>query len=375
MERNLIIERKKELSLIYQGLDKYNNVIIEGPGGIGKTTLVKLFIESNQSDFDEINYLYGYELELEKGKMKILRNELAHNLNAKKNILWVIDEFESIASLEIKREILTLIREGRKFNQKVILTTRSDSIEEEFKANSFLIQLGGFNHNEAIELIKKNLQYLPVEQSDDLPKLIDFLEGNPLTISLASQYILHNNVSVSEILRLLQREIRFKGLLFDEYGNPINEYHGRQNRIITDIQIVNSELLNKVHQNPNLVYEISPRQFEELVADLLSREGYNVTLTKATRDGGKDLFIAENTFLGNFLFYVECKKYRPEIPVGVKLVRELYGTVMADKATAGILVTSSYFSKDAKEYREKIRNQISLIDYINLNKWINSIKR
>ena len=56
------------------------------------------------------------------------------------------------------------------------------------------------------------------------------------------------------------------------------------------------------------------------------------------------------------------------------MVRELYGTIMADKVTAGILVTSSYFSPDAHEFREKIKNQISLIDYIKLQQWFNNLR-
>lgn len=43
---------------------------------------------------------------------------------------------------------------------------------------------------------------------------------------------------------------------------------------------------------------------------------------------------------------------------------------MADKATAGVLVTSSYFSKPALEFEEKVKSQLSLHDYYDLKKWI-----
>ena len=66
------------------------------------------------------------------------------------------------------------------------------------------------------------------------------------------------------------------------------------------------------------------------------------------------------------VFYAECKKYAPKYPVGVGLVRELYGTVMADRATAGILVTSSYFTNGAREFRGSIKAQMNLIDYTEL---------
>jgi restriction endonuclease Mrr len=118
---------------------------------------------------------------------------------------------------------------------------------------------------------------------------------------------------------------------------------------------------------------MSPRQFEELVAELLSKEGFEVNLTKVTRDGGKDIFIAHNNRIGDFLYYIECKRYGIGNPIGVNLVRELYGTVSHDRATAGMLVTTSYFSPDALDFVRKIKHQISLKDYIMLQDWINSV--
>jgi len=104
--------------------------------------------------------------------------------------------------------------------------------------------------------------------------------------------------------------------------------------------------------------------------NLWRKGGYKVDLTKATRDGGKDLIIANHSDIGNFIFYVECKKYSPTIPVGVNLVRELAGTVLADRVTAGIMVTSSYFSPDAINYSTQVKHQLSLIDYLKLKDWI-----
>ena len=114
------------------------------------------------------------------------------------------------------------------------------------------------------------------------------------------------------------------------------------------------------------MYEITPRQFEELVCELFERKGYNVRLTRQTRDGGKDLIVLNNSILGDLMIYAECKRYSQKYPVNVGLVRELYGTIEADKATAGIMVTTSYFSKDARKFREKINGRMHFIDYSEL---------
>ena len=141
-----------------------------------------------------------------------------------------------------------------------------------------------------------------------------------------------------------------------------------------DIKVVTHSLMNQVASNPQILQEITPRQFEELVCELFEKEGNHVELTKQTRDGGKDLIILNNSSLGDFVIYAECKKRAPKYPVNVGFVRELYGTVNADNATAGIMVTTSYFSRDARKYQEKIKSRMSLIDYSELMKRIMACK-
>jgi len=96
-------------------------------------------------------------------------------------------------------------------------------------------------------------------------------------------------------------------------------------------------------------------------------------VTQPTKDGGKDLVVIENNFLGGFLVYVECKKFRQDRPVGVNLVRELYGTVSADNATAGMLATSSYFSKEAIKFQETIPHRMKLVDFNQLIRHLEGI--
>lgn len=136
--------------------------------------------------------------------------------------------------------------------------------------------------------------------------------------------------------------------------------------IKNDINVITRSLLEKVASKPEILYEITPRQFEELVCELFERKGYNVRLTRQTRDGGKDLIILSNSILGELMIYAECKRYSQKHPVNVGLVRELYGTIEADKATAGIMVTTSYFTKDARKFQEKISGRMNFIDYSEL---------
>lgn len=137
--------------------------------------------------------------------------------------------------------------------------------------------------------------------------------------------------------------------------------------------------VNNIRESVRMVREMAPLRESawKSIQDMIFFEDKTISSyeqnkdTPQTRDGGKDLFILEDRTLGKFLYYLECKKLAPHRPVGVRMVRELYGTVMRDRATAGILVTSSYFSDPSKDFTEAISNQMSLIDY---NKLCNIIK-
>jgi HJR/Mrr/RecB family endonuclease len=145
--------------------------------------------------------------------------------------------------------------------------------------------------------------------------------------------------------------------------------------IIRDIKVINGTLLKLVEKDPGMMHKLRPVEFETLVAEIFDKKGYHVSLTKQTRDGGKDLIVVENKMLGDFLIYVQCKRNAKDRPVGVNIVRELYGSVIADRATAGILVTSSYFSPDAEDFTSKIKHQMSLADYLKLCEWIKGLSK
>jgi len=137
-------------------------------------------------------------------------------------------------------------------------------------------------------------------------------------------------------------------------------------RIIT----ANDDLIMKLKRRPGDLYKISPRQFEEVIADLLGDMGMDVELTPATRDGGKDILAYMTTEIGRFLCLVEAKQHSESRPVGVSLVRSLFGTLVDHKATAGMLVTTSRFSDPAKAFQRRHTYQLSLKDYQDVVSWI-----
>ena len=116
-------------------------------------------------------------------------------------------------------------------------------------------------------------------------------------------------------------------------------------------------------RDPDLVYAVEPWEFERFVADVFRSHGFNANVTQKTRDGGKD--IVADFEMGGVLYttYFECKRYNPRRPVGVNVVRELFSVLQKECVDKGVIVTTSYFTRDAKEEVKQLNGRIKLIDY------------
>lgn len=153
-------------------------------------------------------------------------------------------------------------------------------------------------------------------------------------------------------------------------GAPLRDEDPRFTAHVARLVEVSDDVLRWLAEDPRRAHELNPREFERVVAELLTRQGYSVELTRPTRDGGFDIRAASDGALGSFLYLVECKKYAEGNPVGVEVVRSLAGVVHATGATAGILVTTSSFTRDAREFRRTIEHQMSLRQFEELATWL-----
>jgi len=104
------------------------------------------------------------------------------------------------------------------------------------------------------------------------------------------------------------------------------------------------------------LYDLTWKEFEELVADAYRGQGYTVEEVGGQGDGGVDLILHKQ----KDIVLVQCKQYR-NWNIGVRYIREFYGA-KADHldATCGIFVTCGAYSKDARAYAE--RHSIEIVD-------------
>ena len=120
------------------------------------------------------------------------------------------------------------------------------------------------------------------------------------------------------------------------------------------------ELLSRILQN-------SPAFFEQVIVDLLVAMGYGGTHQNAATqlgrsgDGGVDGVINEDR-LGLDRVYVQAKRYAPNITVGRREIQAFVGSLVGLGASKGVFVTTSSFTRQAKEYSGRIPQRVILID-------------
>lgn len=106
--------------------------------------------------------------------------------------------------------------------------------------------------------------------------------------------------------------------------------------------------------------------FEHLIREVFEQEfstsGGEVKVTQASRDGGVDAVAFDPDPIRGGKIVIQAKRYSNT--VGVSAVRDLYGTVMNEGATKGILVTTADYGPDAYEFAKG--KPLSLLNGSNL---------
>lgn len=110
------------------------------------------------------------------------------------------------------------------------------------------------------------------------------------------------------------------------------------------------------------------REFEALVAEAYRCKGYAVIENhSAGADGGIDIRLHKD----GALHLVQCKQWRSH-KVGVAIVREMFGVLVAEQATSMIIITSGLFTQEAKNFAHD--KAIDLIDGAQLAQLISQVK-
>ena len=101
-------------------------------------------------------------------------------------------------------------------------------------------------------------------------------------------------------------------------------------------------------------------QLINFVAKVMEDSGFKVYKNFKTSQKVIDIYAILPTTIGDFGVVVACKNYDKEFQIGVDVLREMEDIQTSLKASKVLIVSSSYFSEQAKNYA--LRKNIKLVD-------------
>jgi restriction system protein len=142
----------------------------------------------------------------------------------------------------------------------------------------------------------------------------------------------------------------------DESATPQESLHAAYNELRTAVE---RDLLDSVQAAP-------PAFLESLVVRLLSAMGYGSdegagVVLGGVHDGGVDGVVRKDR-LGLGSIYIQAKRYQDGSSVGAPSIQQFAGSMQERKADEGVFVTTSTFTKEARESASKLHVRIALID-------------
>ena len=114
----------------------------------------------------------------------------------------------------------------------------------------------------------------------------------------------------------------------------------------------------------SILLNCSPVFFEQLVIELIQKMGYgrseqSLTHTGGSGDFGIDGIISLDT-LGFDKIYLQAKRWQGT--VGQAVLRDFCGALAFQRASKGVVLTTSTFSADARTYADRTEKTLVLID-------------
>lgn len=161
------------------------------------------------------------------------------------------------------------------------------------------------------------------------------------------------------ILELVKRSPieAIKALSLYQYAE-LNKPDFRIMGISQCIDIIEEKFIKNCFGKETVLFNLHPREFEIIIYKLYCKMGYDAILTKATRDGGKDVIAIKKCSDGIEKLFVECKRYNTTELTNDK-VKAFGFTVLDDRTVSrGVLFTTVKVSSQLKD----IHPRINIID-------------
>jgi len=123
---------------------------------------------------------------------------------------------------------------------------------------------------------------------------------------------------------------------------PVMPFSRADPRVIEAIDVISS-----LDQRPNLL-DFTHSEFESFVQNLFTKMGYETDQFRSSGDGGVDCMAYKRDPVAPMKIAVQAKLYTRTVKPGH--VRELYGTMLDEGATLGIMITTSGYGPGSEDF-------------------------
>jgi hypothetical protein len=176
------------------------------------------------------------------------------------------------------------------------------------------------------------------------------------------QYVIHGLEAVHE---LISNGLRSDARIIDDDENEAFEV----------TKLCQGAFRSAAKKGVAALRSLSPTDFENFIAELLAQHGLrNVRITRIVADGGIDIWAIQFVDGKQLKYIIQCKRNAAKNKVTVGVVRELVGAKMDAGADHALLITTSEFTRPAKELARRGKSQawgVRLVDHKLLQRLLN----
>jgi cold shock CspA family protein len=136
--------------------------------------------------------------------------------------------------------------------------------------------------------------------------------------------------------------------------------------VVRALQECNAELVQYLKKHPDVLLNLHPGTFENLVAEIFRHEGFDTERISGWNepDGGVDLIAVRHLSPEvDYRIAIQCKRSAQSRRLSAETIRMLAGVLDRFRAHAGVVATTGFFSQGAEEEITSYLWRISLRDY------------
>ena len=147
----------------------------------------------------------------------------------------------------------------------------------------------------------------------------------------------------------------------------------REGQLIEAVALPWFAIIALLHRDPDAMFQIDWRRWEEIIAGAYVQEGFEVVLTPRSNDKGRDV-IATRNGIGSIRIIDQVKAYRPGRVVTADEIRAMLGVLsLESNVSKGIVSTTSEFAPGIARdpqiasftpYRLELKARAQLLDWL-----------